>query len=865
MTNDECQMTKEGPLSNCGLGRKALPFGFWYCGLFRSSDFGHRILSPWGRQQFPKAVVVLLGLMLAPAAIAQSAARQAGYLYLSPVPNAPYVSAQTRYILVRFDQVAPGQVTNLTTGFIQVTGAASGTHAGSTHVASDGRTVIYEMGTDFYANELVTVALNPQITPGNAGALTPYQYQFMVMGPMPGASTMARRPAKPVAVAQAPVKVPNLVGPTNGVAPAQDPAPKAVLMSNGVAVPGDFPRVVITVNSNPSPGYLFLENGLESVPRYTMILDNNGLPVWYRRGRMYDFKIQKNGMITWTVTDGTGFEAFDQNFNHLKTYATTNGYLTDSHDLKIQLDDTYFMLGYRYNPVDLSRYIIGGNSNAIVKETVIQEFTPHGELIFQWRAWDNYDIADGNGNSDFPHMNAIDIDEDGNILVSSRHLSEVTKINRDSGEIIWRLSGARSTFSFVDDPFNGMSLQHDITCLGNGHYMVFDNGNYHTPQVSRAVEYALDLTNAIARMVWQFRNTPDVYTYWLGSAQRLPSGNTLIDFVTPQSPKAIEVDTNGAKHFELSLVPNSDSYRAFRLPWTALVTAPYLVLEPQLDNITLIFNKFGDTNVAYYRIYGGPAPHPTTLVAESTTTLKQVFNLPNGLFYFRVTAVSQSGSESPFSNEENINLNITPPGGNLVQNGDFSQGKVSWRTNISGGAIVGWSVTNGLSQCFITNGGTSLANVQLSQLPTTLVQGKLYILEFDAWASRSRYIEVKLAQISAPFNDYSQISPPYLTPNRTHYHFVFKMQQPSDFYASLQFNLGAATGEVYIDNVNLFTPAVGDLSLDGRVDFADLKVWTSDWLQQQPALPGDLNGDGTVNFNDFGILGANWSSGASGP
>ena len=57
---------------------------------------------------------------------AQSEAREAGYLYLSPVPQAPFVSAQTRYVLVRFEDVTPSDVTNLTTDFITVTGTNDG-------------------------------------------------------------------------------------------------------------------------------------------------------------------------------------------------------------------------------------------------------------------------------------------------------------------------------------------------------------------------------------------------------------------------------------------------------------------------------------------------------------------------------------------------------------------------------------------------------------------------------------------------------------------------------------------------------------------------------------------------------------------
>src|SRR5882724_2841455 len=143
-------------------------------------------------------VVVMLALFPGTDPLrAQNAPHGAGYLYLSPVPGASYVSAQTRYVLVRFQQAAPSQVTNLTTSFIHVTGATSGPHSGMTHVASDGRTVIFEMGADFSANELVTVAFNPLTASGAGGSVEPYQYQFMVAGPMPGSLPHTVPLAKP--------------------------------------------------------------------------------------------------------------------------------------------------------------------------------------------------------------------------------------------------------------------------------------------------------------------------------------------------------------------------------------------------------------------------------------------------------------------------------------------------------------------------------------------------------------------------------------------------------------------------------------------------------------------------------------------
>jgi hypothetical protein len=48
--------------------------------------------------------------------------RNLGYLYLSPIPGAEYVSAQTRFVLVRFKDLSPNAVSNLST-FVTVIGS----------------------------------------------------------------------------------------------------------------------------------------------------------------------------------------------------------------------------------------------------------------------------------------------------------------------------------------------------------------------------------------------------------------------------------------------------------------------------------------------------------------------------------------------------------------------------------------------------------------------------------------------------------------------------------------------------------------------------------------------------------------------
>ena len=120
---------------------------------------------------------------------------------------------------------------------------------------------------------------------------------------------------------------------------------------------------------------------------------------------------------------------------------------------------------------------------------------------------------------DYVHGNAIELDSDGNWLVSSRHMDEITKIDRTTGDIVWRLGGKNNEFTLLGDTL-WFSHQHAIRRIANGHVTLFDNGNGHTPPFSRAVEYELDEQARSARLVWQYRNTPDTYGSAMGYVQR---------------------------------------------------------------------------------------------------------------------------------------------------------------------------------------------------------------------------------------------------------------------------------------------------------------------------------------------------------
>lgn len=56
------------------------------------------------------------------------------------------------------------------------------------------------------------------------------------------------------------------------------------------------------------------------------------------------------------------------------------------------------------------------------------------------------------------HINSIDLSDDGNYLISSRHCYTLYFINGTTGEIIWQMGGANSSFTMEDG--TNYSWQH---------------------------------------------------------------------------------------------------------------------------------------------------------------------------------------------------------------------------------------------------------------------------------------------------------------------------------------------------------------------------------------------------------------------
>jgi hypothetical protein len=462
-------------------------------------------------------------------------------------------------------------------------------------------------------------------------------------------------------------------------------------------------------------------------------------------------------------------------------------------------------------PVKMSEIVEGGSPNARVIGNHVLEHDPDGNVIFEWRSWDHFNILDAQHVNlkdlliDYVHMNSIAVDYDSNLVISSRHMSEVTKINRQSGEVMWRFGGKHNQFEIVNDP-DSISYQHDVRPVPGkeNHYTIFDNGNYKSLTYSRAVEYVIDTTSMTATKVWEYRHSPDWYAYAMGNVQRLPNENTLINWSGNPGAVAYEVNPEGEVVYEMDFKNDIGNYRTFRFDWSGMLEAPYLILEKYDDRIKLIFNKFGDTNVKDYLIYAGLEPNPDTPIDSTAETWIDLTDFKyNERYFFRVTARDSSGIESDFSNEVNTLINFVPPGENMILNGDFEDGELFWDLIVSEEASALGTVEDEVYHIMIDNRGTSVSDIYLRQGDISLEEGRQYILEFDAHALSPRTIEVKIEKISEPFDNYSRIGFAFIQTNTNPYSYSFEMTHPTDPDAQLVFNCGNEDADVFFDNVSL--------------------------------------------------------------
>jgi len=432
------------------------------------------------------------------------------------------------------------------------------------------------------------------------------------------------------------------------------------------SLPTGFPLPTVTVSNSPSAGKIFLTcfSFIPGYNRYIMIFNNDGSPFFYREmeSDCTDLKQISNGNLVYFETIKSKYYELDTNYYIVDSFYTGNGYITDLHELEYLDNGNAYLMSYDSTFIDMSQIVQGGDTNALVIGLIIQEIDANKNVIFQWRSWDHFQITDCsnqdllNDTIDYVHGNAIESDTDGNILLSSRHLDEITKINRSTGAIMWRLGGKNNQFTFVNDTI-GFNHQHDIRRLNNGHITFFDNGNAHTPPFSRAVEYEINEQTKTATLVWQYRNSPDIFGPFMGNVQRLVNGNSIIGWGGTINEPVVTISVSfyqtGLKLFEMKFPNLVFSYRAYRFRWDFVDPGPPKPVSYALyQNYPNPFNP--STNIEFdipeqqyinIKIYNVLGEEVATLVSglvqpQKYTVTWDAREFPSGVYFYQLTSAN---------------------------------------------------------------------------------------------------------------------------------------------------------------------------------------------------------------------------------
>ena len=564
-------------------------------------------------------------------------------IYLSPLPGAALIPLESP-IVVRFDRpVNPNSVnpplstTDEIDPLFVVTGSKSGPHTGTVRLAQDRHTVLYTPDTPFATDETVSVVIHDRLRSDDQTELKGAAFQFTTSSLSPIAQrrlvdlhTNTLGPGRPDASNTGEFSLHEL---SQEAKSSDGTSVQAVRRTadHYVTLPADYPTISVTTNlDNKGDGYLFLSNftvdwtafDFSRSRPYLLILDSDGEPVFHQRMPLIaaDFKTHGNGLLSYYVGGSGEFTVMNDAYEIVDTWRGV-GFGADIHEFLMLPNGNVIIMIYDFQQIDMSQHVEGGDPNATVVGLVLQEIDADRNLLFQWRSWDHFEFTDSHvdltsDNVDYVHGNSIEVDTDGNWIISSRGLDEITKINRQTGAVMWRLGGKRNQFLFEPAAGEPFLEQHDARRLPNGNLQLFDNRTQTGPY-ARAVEYQLDEVNMVARRVWEYRAPAANGSLAMGSARRLDNGNTLIGWGS-MYPSVTEVDSSGQVQFELSFQQHNEpgsliitnSYRAFKLPWEGNPTWPPTIVEQSEgeDLVTVYYSWNGATDTLLYNIYAGPTP-----------------------------------------------------------------------------------------------------------------------------------------------------------------------------------------------------------------------------------------------------------------
>ncbi|HTU79094.1 MAG TPA: arylsulfotransferase family protein [Solirubrobacteraceae bacterium] len=366
------------------------------------------------------------------------------------------------------------------------------------------------------------------------------------------------------------------------------------------------------------PIFIAPYNAPDGAQAGAVIVDGSGYqPIWENplaNKVTTNFRVQSyrgSPVLTWwegiiELGHGVGeYVIADASYRTVRRVQAARGLHGDLHEFVITPRDTALLTSYVVDGADLSS--VGGSRSGTIQDAIFQEIDlASGRLLLEWHSLDRIPLQESyspvSADWDFFHINSVDLDTDGNLLVSGRSTHTVYKIARD-GTILWRLGGKRSDFAMGSGA--SFAWQHDARRQPDGTLTVFDNGA--TPAVeplSRGLILEVDELAQTASLVHQYKHA-DVLSGSQGSVQLLPNGNVFVGW--GETPRVSEFRRSGELVFDALLDERYECYRAFRLPWEGRpAQAPAIALARSARTGRMVYASWnGATNVHSWQLLAG--------------------------------------------------------------------------------------------------------------------------------------------------------------------------------------------------------------------------------------------------------------------
>ena len=424
------------------------------------------------------------------------------------------------------------------------------------------------------------------------------------------------------------------------------------------------PAVTVTTPAaDPGLGDIFVSPDSGAGQAGPMIIAPSGQLVWFHPltapTTAFNFQAQSydgQPVLTWWQGEiigghGQGVDVIDNDhYQQIATVRGGNGLQADLHEFEITPQGTAWITAYAPVHMDLSAY--GGRQDGLIDDSVIEEIDIRtGLVMFEWHALGHVPITASYKHAprsagtvlDYFHVNSIDPLSDGDVLISARNTWAVYLLSGTTGAPEWQLGGKDSTFALGAGV--RFAWQHDATLRSDGTISLFDNeAGPSEASESRVLDISFSLASHTASLVAEFTHPGQgILAESQGNVQTLPNGDDFVGW--GQAGSVSEFSPSEALTFDMHLAAPTNSYRAYRLPWSAkLLTQPALVAKAAGTRTELWASWNGATGVTAWRVLAGNSAHALHVVGTYPASgFETAISAPTATALVRVQALGSAG------------------------------------------------------------------------------------------------------------------------------------------------------------------------------------------------------------------------------